>query len=39
MNPNEIIFEFNKLLIDNTYDLISVLKPQIALISSLFYNF
>jgi orotidine-5'-phosphate decarboxylase len=29
-NPNKIIFEFNKTLIDNTYDLIPVIKPQIA---------
>jgi orotidine-5'-phosphate decarboxylase len=29
-NPNEIILEFNKTLIDNTYDLIPVIKPQIA---------
>ena len=28
--PNKIILEFNKTLIDNTYDLISVIKPQIA---------
>jgi orotidine-5'-phosphate decarboxylase len=29
-NPNEIILEFNKLLIDETHDLIPVVKPQIA---------
>jgi orotidine-5'-phosphate decarboxylase len=29
-NPNKIILEFNKTLIDNTYDLIPVIKPQIA---------
>lgn len=29
-DPNEIILEFNKTLIDNTYDIISVIKPQIA---------
>ncbi|MFX0034733.1 MAG: orotidine-5'-phosphate decarboxylase [Candidatus Hermodarchaeota archaeon] len=29
-NPNEIILEFNKILIDNTKDLIPVVKPQIA---------
>jgi len=29
-NPNEIIIEFNKTIIDNTYDLIPVIKPQIA---------
>ncbi len=29
-NPSKIIFEFNKTLIDNTYDLIPVIKPQIA---------
>ncbi|NVM18916.1 MAG: orotidine-5'-phosphate decarboxylase [Candidatus Lokiarchaeota archaeon] len=28
--PNKIILEFNKTLIDNTYDLIPVIKPQIA---------
>jgi len=28
--PNKIITEFNKALIDNTYDLIPVIKPQIA---------
>ncbi|MFW9989360.1 MAG: orotidine-5'-phosphate decarboxylase [Candidatus Odinarchaeota archaeon] len=28
--PNEIIIEFNKGLIENTYDLIPVIKPQIA---------
>lgn len=28
--PNDIIFEFNKVLIDNTCDLIPVIKPQIA---------
>lgn len=28
--PNKIITEFNKILIDNTYDLIPVIKPQIA---------
>lgn len=28
--PNSIILEFNKTLIDNTYDLIPVIKPQIA---------
>jgi len=29
-DPNKIILEFNKTLIDNTYDLIPVIKPQIA---------
>jgi len=29
-DPNEIIFEFNKILIENTYDIIPVVKPQIA---------
>ncbi|MBY9017659.1 MAG: orotidine-5'-phosphate decarboxylase [Candidatus Lokiarchaeota archaeon] len=29
-NPNEIILEFNKTIIDNTCDLIPVIKPQIA---------
>ncbi|UCC20689.1 MAG: orotidine-5'-phosphate decarboxylase [Promethearchaeota archaeon] len=29
-NPNNIIKEFNKILIENTYDLIPVIKPQIA---------
>jgi len=29
-NPNEIILEFNKSLIDTTYDLIPIIKPQIA---------
>jgi len=29
-DPNKIILEFNKALIDNTYDLIPVIKPQIA---------
>jgi len=29
-DPNRIILEFNKTLIDNTYDLIPVIKPQIA---------
>jgi len=29
-DPNEIITEFNKTLIENTYDLIPVIKPQIA---------
>ncbi|MBD3197929.1 MAG: orotidine-5'-phosphate decarboxylase [Candidatus Lokiarchaeota archaeon] len=29
-NPNEIIKEFNKTLIENTYDLIPIIKPQIA---------
>lgn len=29
-DPNEIIIEFNKILIENTYDLIPVIKPQIA---------
>ncbi|MFW9968990.1 MAG: orotidine-5'-phosphate decarboxylase [Candidatus Odinarchaeota archaeon] len=28
--PNEIITEFNKILIENTYDLIPVIKPQMA---------
>ncbi|MHA1275493.1 MAG: orotidine-5'-phosphate decarboxylase [Promethearchaeota archaeon] len=28
--PNRIILEFNKILIDNTYDLIPIIKPQIA---------
>ncbi|MFX1567663.1 MAG: orotidine-5'-phosphate decarboxylase [Promethearchaeota archaeon] len=28
--PNKIILEFNKILIENTYDLIPVVKPQIA---------
>ncbi len=28
--PNEIITEFNKTLIDNAYDLIPIIKPQIA---------
>jgi orotidine-5'-phosphate decarboxylase len=28
--PNKIILEFNKILIENTYDLIPVIKPQIA---------
>ena len=28
--PNKIIREFNKILIDNTYDLIPIIKPQIA---------
>ncbi len=28
--PNKIITEFNKILIDNTHDLIPVIKPQIA---------
>ncbi|MFX1419033.1 MAG: orotidine-5'-phosphate decarboxylase [Promethearchaeota archaeon] len=28
--PNKIIIEFNKILIENTYDLIPVIKPQIA---------
>ncbi|MFX1428196.1 MAG: orotidine-5'-phosphate decarboxylase [Promethearchaeota archaeon] len=28
--PNKIITEFNKILIENTYDLIPVVKPQIA---------
>jgi len=28
--PNKVIFEFNKILIDNTSDLISIVKPQIA---------
>ena len=28
--PNKIITEFNKTLIDNTYDLIPIIKPQIA---------
>ena len=30
VNKNKIIFEFNKSLIDNTHDLITVVKPQIA---------
>ncbi len=29
-NPNKIILEFNKTLIDNTFDLIPIIKPQIA---------
>ncbi|MCJ7650773.1 MAG: orotidine-5'-phosphate decarboxylase [Candidatus Lokiarchaeota archaeon] len=29
-NPNEIIIEFNKTIIDNTCDLIPIIKPQIA---------
>ncbi|MFX0011117.1 MAG: orotidine-5'-phosphate decarboxylase, partial [Candidatus Hermodarchaeota archaeon] len=29
-DPNKIVLEFNKTLIDNTYDLIPVIKPQIA---------
>ena len=29
-NPNEIILEFNKALIDQTHDLIPIIKPQIA---------
>lgn len=29
-NPNEIILEFNKTLIENTCDLIPIIKPQIA---------
>ncbi len=29
-DPNKIIIEFNKILIENTYDLIPVIKPQIA---------
>ena len=29
-DPNKIITEFNKILIENTYDLIPVVKPQIA---------
>lgn len=29
-NPDKIILEFNKTLIDNTYDLIPIIKPQIA---------
>ncbi|HEY0090326.1 MAG TPA: orotidine-5'-phosphate decarboxylase [Candidatus Lokiarchaeia archaeon] len=29
-NPNKIILEFNKMLIDKTFDLIPVVKPQIA---------
>lgn len=29
-NPNDIIIEFNKALIDNTYDLIPIIKPNIA---------
>jgi orotidine-5'-phosphate decarboxylase len=28
--PNKVISEFNKILIENTYDLIPVIKPQIA---------
>ena len=28
--PNKVIFEFNKILIDNTSDLIPIVKPQIA---------
>ncbi len=29
-DPNDIILEFNKILIENSYDLIPVVKPQIA---------
>lgn len=29
-DPNKIILEFNKILIENTFDLIPVIKPQIA---------
>ncbi|TFF85481.1 MAG: orotidine-5'-phosphate decarboxylase [Promethearchaeota archaeon] len=29
-NANKIILEFNKALIDNTYDLLAIIKPQIA---------
>ena len=29
-NPNDIILEFNKALIDDTCDLIPIIKPQIA---------
>jgi len=29
-NPNEVILEFNKILIENTYQLIPIIKPQIA---------
>lgn len=29
-DPNKIIYEFNKILIENTYDLIPLIKPQIA---------
>ena len=29
-DPNQIILEFNKTLIDNTHDLIPIIKPQIA---------
>ena len=29
-DPNKVILEFNKILIDNTSDLIPVVKPQIA---------
>ena len=29
-NPSKIILEFNKILIDKTFDLIPVVKPQIA---------
>ncbi|MHA1256217.1 MAG: hypothetical protein ACTSPS_11520 [Promethearchaeota archaeon] len=29
-DPNKIILEFNKSLIENVYDLIPVIKPQIA---------
>ncbi len=29
-NPNDVILEFNKALIDQTYDLIPIIKPQIA---------
>ena len=29
-NPNDVILEFNKILIENTFDLIPVVKPQIA---------
>ena len=29
-HPDKTILEFNKILIDNTYDLIPVIKPQIA---------
>jgi orotidine-5'-phosphate decarboxylase len=30
IDPNKIILEFNKALIENTYDLIPIIKPQIA---------
>ena len=30
VEPNKVILEFNKTLIDNTHDLIPIIKPQIA---------